>query len=56
MASRYGHIAVVERLLQDPRVDPSADDDDAFDLASKYGHVAVVNRLLQDPRVNKLDA
>ena len=51
-ASQNGYIAVVERLLQDRRVDPSAYNNEAIHLASKFGHVAIANRLLQDPRVS----
>ena len=66
-ASFYGHIAVVDRLLQEGRVDPSADDIiticcdgrvisseaiSAFGWASICGHIAVVERLLQDGRVD----
>ena len=51
-AARWGHLASVERLLADPRVDPSADDNAAIRMASRFGHVAVVARLLADPRVD----
>jgi hypothetical protein len=51
-AAQYGHLAVVERLLQDKRVDPSAIDNSAIGLAAHDGHLAVVNRLLQDLRVD----
>jgi hypothetical protein len=50
-ASYYGHIAVVEKLLQDPRVDPCADDNYAIRQAFKNGHLAVVERLLKDKRI-----
>jgi hypothetical protein len=52
LAARDGHIAVVERLLQDERVDPSADNNYAVRLAARDGHIAVVERLLQDERVD----
>ena len=58
-ASWYGHLAVVERLLQDKRVDPSATDNYgncALSHAAKNGHLAVVERLLQDERVDPSDA
>jgi len=42
----------VERLLQDPRVDPSANGNNAIQCASDKGHTTVVERLLQDPRVD----
>jgi len=51
MASSYGHLSVVERLLQDPRVDPSCYGDEALQYASINGHLSVVKRLLMDPRV-----
>jgi hypothetical protein len=49
-ASEEGHLAVVERLLTDPRVNQSAND--AIVLASMNGHLSVVERLLADPRVD----
>jgi hypothetical protein len=52
MAAENGHLAVVERLLQDKRVDPSADDNYAVRWAAVNGHLAVVERLLQDKRVD----
>jgi hypothetical protein len=51
-ASLNGHLAVVDRLLQDERVDPAADDNNAIKSASRNGHLAVVDRLLQDERVD----
>jgi len=51
-ASAYGHLSVVERLLQDARVDPSAANNRAIQTASNYGHLSVVERLLQDARVD----
>jgi hypothetical protein len=52
VAAFYGHLSIVERLLQDKRVDPSADDNAAVRWASQKGHLAVVERLLQDERVD----
>ena len=52
MAAENGHLAVVERLLQDGRVDPSAYDNYAVRWAAENGHVAVVERLLQEERVD----
>jgi ankyrin repeat protein len=52
LAAPNGHLAVVERLLQDVRVDPSADDNYAVLWASQRGHLAVVDRLLEDDRVD----
>jgi len=54
-AINNGHINVVDRLLQDDRVDPSSHDNIAFRLACNYnGHINVVDRLLQDDRVDPL--
>ena len=52
IASGCGHLDIVDRLLQDARVDPSAQIGDAMRRASMNGHLAVINRLLEDPRVN----
>ncbi len=38
--------------MNDPRVDPSADDNGAICWASERGHVEVVKLLLNDPRVD----
>jgi len=54
-ASYEGHLAIVDRLLQDPRVDPTIQDDceaNALQIACCGNHVEVVDRLLQDPRVD----
>jgi hypothetical protein len=51
-AAWNGHLAVVERLLQDRRVDPSAKHNFAVRRAAEYGRLAVVERLLQDERVD----
>jgi hypothetical protein len=51
MAIQHGHADVVEVLLQDGRVDPTADNNYSIFLASLYGHVKVVEVLLQDGRV-----
>lgn len=50
-ASRYKNVEIVNRL-QDPRVNPASDNNQAIRNASVSGHLNVVNRLLQDPRVN----
>jgi hypothetical protein len=47
MASSKGHLDVINRLLQDERVDPSAKDNEAIRNASSQGHLDAVNRLLQ---------
>ena len=51
-ASQNGHSAVVELLLQYPRVDPAARDNEAIRYASHNGHRVVVELLLQDTRVD----
>lgn len=43
---------VLEILLQDPRVDPSANGNNAIRRASANGHDKVVALLLEDPRIN----
>jgi hypothetical protein len=51
-AAEDGHLAVVDRLMRDARVDPAAGDNAAIACAACNGHHAVVERLLQDPRVD----
>lgn len=52
IAAEEGNAEVVERLLQDPRIDPGVRDNYAIRKASKKGNVDVVRVLLQDPRVD----
>jgi ankyrin repeat protein len=52
LASLFGNLEIVERLLQDERVDPSALNNYAIRSAAEYGHLAVVDGLLQDKRVD----
>src|SRR3972149_2665922 len=47
-----GDSEVVELLLVDPRVDPSANDNNAIRFASENGCDKVVKLLLTDPRVD----
>jgi ankyrin repeat protein len=47
-AAKGGHIAIVERLISDPRVEPNA----ALLFAAKYGQMAIVELLLGCERVN----
>lgn len=49
LASRRGYLSVVNRLLQDPRVNPSAL---AIIGALEGGHVEVVKRMLRDKRAD----
>lgn len=54
-ASNYGYLSLVNRLLQDPRVNPGIPTkrgDTPIRWASCYGHINIVNRLLLDPRVD----
>jgi hypothetical protein len=48
----YGHLPVVNRLLEDKRVDPAAKGNLAIGMASEHGHLSVVHHLLKDKRVN----
>ncbi|KAJ3301751.1 hypothetical protein HDV03_000457 [Kappamyces sp. JEL0829] len=53
----HGHDAILQQLLQDPRVDPTVPDNRTnnntpLKLAVKAGHAAIVRLLLQDPRVD----
>jgi hypothetical protein len=52
LAALNGHLSVVERLLQDKRVDPSACDNYAVRWAAQFGHLAFVDLLLRDARVD----
>lgn len=45
----------IGRLLADPRVNPTADDNHAIRRASESGYTDVVKRLLADRRVNPTD-
>lgn len=51
LASQNGHTDVVRLLLQDDRVNPASNSNQALLSASKRGHVGVVRLLLQDRRV-----
>jgi hypothetical protein len=53
--SHKGYKTIVEMLLQDNRVDPSANNNEAIQYASRYGHREVVEILLKDSRVNPSD-
>ena len=52
VASENGHLPVVNRLLQDERVNPAASANYAIRVASKRGYLPVVEMLLQDARVD----
>jgi ankyrin repeat protein len=51
-ASDSGHADVVALLLQDPRVDPTENNDHALQRACQRGHVDVVTLFLKGTRVN----
>ena len=46
---------LLETLLKDPTVDPSANNNEAISWASKNGHVEIVQMLLDDARVDATD-
>ena len=48
-ASRFGHLSVVYRLLQDERVNPT---DETIYWPSNYGYLPIVELLLQDGRAD----
>eukprot|EP00455_Lapot_gusevi_P039809 TRINITY_DN4476_c0_g1_i5.p1 TRINITY_DN4476_c0_g1~~TRINITY_DN4476_c0_g1_i5.p1 ORF type:complete len:311 (-),score=106.02 TRINITY_DN4476_c0_g1_i5:426-1307(-) len=52
VACKAGDVDEVDRLLQVPGVDATAEDNQAMLLAAENGHVAVVDRLLQVPGVD----
>lgn len=49
-AAENGHLAIVERLMADPRVDAFSGGNCAANLAFRHGHLPVVHRLLSDVR------
>jgi ankyrin repeat protein len=51
-ACYFGHNEILKLLLQDHRVDPSANDNEAIQNACYYKQNDVVKLLLQDPRVD----
>ncbi|KAI8895027.1 hypothetical protein BC833DRAFT_602768, partial [Globomyces pollinis-pini] len=42
------HIEIVQLLLNDARIDPSANDNRAFEIAVEMGHIEIVKMLLHD--------
>ena len=57
-AARYGHLAIVNRLLE-VDCDPQDDNNEAIRWAARYGHLAVVNRLLEvgcNPKADNSEA
>lgn len=55
-AARFGHAAIVRRLLEDPRVRPRAINHYALCVALRYGHDAVIEALCRHPSVVIEDA
>ncbi len=55
ISSERGDLEAVRSLLQDPRVDPSAERNYSIRMASLNGHLEVVKLLLQDSRVDPSD-
>ena len=51
-AAERNEVNMVERLLLDPRIDPSVAENSAIREASRNGNIAVVKRLLADPRTD----
>lgn len=51
-AAADGHVAVVNVLLDDNRVDPAASNSEALQRATINGHIDVVRALLRDGRVD----
>ena len=49
---KNGYLEIVQELLKDNRVDPSANNNDAIQWASGNGHLEVVEELLKDNRVD----
>jgi ankyrin repeat protein len=54
-ACHFNKIALLKRLLQNPKVDPAYKNNSAIQWASQKGHLAIVDRLLQDERVDPSD-
>ena len=52
MTSLDENTETLKLLLQDSRIDPSAQNNNFIILASKYGHLEIVKLLLQDFRVD----
>ena len=61
IAAENGHVAVVDCLLRDPRVDPTQENvirmgDQALIYAVRNSHLLVVRRLLEDDRIDPSQA
>eukprot|EP01118_Nematostelium_gracile_P006466 TRINITY_DN2081_c0_g1_i3.p1 TRINITY_DN2081_c0_g1~~TRINITY_DN2081_c0_g1_i3.p1 ORF type:complete len:176 (+),score=33.51 TRINITY_DN2081_c0_g1_i3:598-1125(+) len=51
-AATYGHLEIVETLMEDGRFDPNIHDNEALLQACQHGHKKVVEVLLDDERVD----
>jgi ankyrin repeat protein len=52
VASRYGNLYIVVKLLKTNKINPSANNSHCLYIAAKEGHIDIVKVLLKDPRVN----
>jgi len=52
IACKKQYVKIVQLLLDDPRIDPSVNNNFVIMWASQYGHIEVVKTLLADPRVD----
>ena len=55
VACKYGALSIVDRLLQDPRCDPSVEHNMALENTCVQNNLTIVNRLFQDPQVDPLN-
>ena len=52
-ALRSGHVSVIDRLLQDDRIDPTVDDNSAIRNAIVDGNLDIMKSLFRNPKVKK---
>lgn len=52
-AARAGRVRATKALLEEPRLDPSFDNNKALQVANANGHPAVITVLTMDSRVHK---
>lgn len=55
LAACKGHTTIVELLLKEKTVNPSANNNESLLLACKYGHIEVVKLLLNNKKVKSSD-
>ncbi len=53
-ACYYNHLNIVNYLLEDPRVDPTDRNNEAYTLSERNGNTKVIERLRQDERISRL--